>query len=63
MGETCLSVLIGFAVSLIITAWLLPSYGHPVSWMDNCQITTIYTAASIIRGYLVRRAFNRWSET
>jgi len=60
LGETCLSIAIGFLVSLVITAWLLPAYGHPVSLADNFQITAIYTVASIARGYLVRRAFNRW---
>jgi len=60
LGETCIGIAIGFLVSLLITAWLLPAYGHPVSWADNLQITAIYTGASIARGYLVRRAFNRW---
>lgn len=60
LAETCLGIAIGFVISLLITAWLLPAYGHPVSWTDNLQITAIYTVASIARGYLVRRAFNRW---
>ena len=60
LAETCVSIAIGFLVSMVITAWLLPAYGHPVSLVDNLQITAIYTVASIIRGYVVRRAFNRW---
>ncbi len=60
LAETCASIAIGFAVSMVITAWLLPAYGHPVSLTDNLQITAIYTVASIARGYFVRRAFNRW---
>lgn len=58
--ETCVGVAIGFLVSLVITHWLLPAYGHPVTWSANVQITAIYTVVSIVRGYLVRRAFNRW---
>jgi hypothetical protein len=58
--ETCLSIAIGFIVSLIITAYLLPAYGHPVSLSSNFQITAIYTVASIIRGYFVRRLFNKF---
>jgi Na+/H+-dicarboxylate symporter len=58
--ETCASIAICFVVSVVITAFLLPAYGHPVSIGDNLQITAIYTVASIARGYLVRRAFNRW---
>jgi len=56
--ETCTSIAIGFVVSLIITALVLPAYGHAVTLGDNVQITTIFTVASIIRGYFVRRWFN-----
>ena len=62
IAETMIGIAIGFLVSLVITAWVLPAYGHPVSLSDNFQITAIFTVASIIRGYLVRRVFNRWSQ-
>lgn len=55
--ETLASIAIGFVVSLGITAVVLPAYGLPVSWGDNVQITAIFTVASIIRGYAVRRVF------
>lgn len=58
--ETLLSIAIGFVVSLIITALVLPAYGHAVTWGENVQITAIFTVASIVRGYYVRRAFNWW---
>ena len=58
--ETLASIAIGFAVSVIITAIVMPAYGHHVTLGDNLQITAIFTVASIIRGYLVRRAFIRW---
>lgn len=60
LAETRLSIAIGFVVSVVITALVLPAYGHAVSLGDNIQITGIFTVASIARGYLVRRAFNRW---
>ena len=59
-AETCLSIAIGFVVSLILTALVLPAYGHDVTFGQNLQITGIFTVASIARGYLVRRAFVRW---
>ena len=59
-AETCLSIAIGFVVSLILTALVLPAYGHDVTFGQNLQITGIFTIASIARGYLVRRAFVRW---
>lgn len=60
LAETCMSIAIGFVVSLVLTALVLPAYGHAVTFAENVQITAIFTAASIVRGYLVRRAFNRW---
>ena len=59
-AETCLSIAIGFVVSLILTALVLPAYGHDVTFGQNLQITGIFTITSIARGYLVRRAFVRW---
>lgn len=59
-AETCLSIAVGFVVSLILTALVLPAYGHDVTFGQNLQITGIFTIASIARGYLVRRAFVRW---
>lgn len=55
--ETLASIAIGFCVSLGITAVVLPAYGMTVSWQSNFEITSIFTAASILRGYAVRRAF------
>ena len=60
LAETCLSIASGFGVSLVITALVLPAYGHAVTFGENLQITGIFTVASIVRGYAVRRAFNRW---
>jgi heme/copper-type cytochrome/quinol oxidase subunit 4 len=58
--ETCANIAIGFVVSVIITAIVMPAYGHHVTLAENIEITTIFTVASIARGYIVRRAFNRW---
>ena len=57
MIETVTSISIGFVVSVILTAVVLPAYGHPVGISDNLEITAIFTVASILRGYFVRRAF------
>lgn len=55
--ETVASIAIGFVVSLVITAVVMPAYGHDISVADNLQITAIFTVASILRGYFVRRFF------
>ena len=56
--EACINVSIGFVVSVLLTAWLLPAYGHHVTWSENLQITGFFTVTSILRAYLVRRYFN-----
>lgn len=56
--EAVINVAIGFVVSLVLTAWLLPAYGHAVTWSENVQITCVFTVTSILRSYLVRRYFN-----
>jgi hypothetical protein len=56
--EAIINVAIGFVVSLVLTAFLLPAYGHHVTWSQNLQITGIFTIASILRQYAVRRWFN-----
>ena len=61
-AEAVISIAIGFAVSLVITAIVLPAYGHMVTLSENVQITAIFTVASIVRMYAVRRFFN-WIAT
>lgn len=58
LAETIASIAIGFVVSVIITALVMPAYGHAVTFGDNIQITAIFTVASVLRGYAVRRFFN-----
>lgn len=56
--EAVFNVAVGFVVSVLITAVVLPAYGHAVTWGDNLQITAIFTVSSIARSYVLRRWFN-----
>jgi len=56
--EAVFNVAVGFVVSVLITAVVLPAYGHAVTWGDNLQITAIFTVSSIARTYVLRRWFN-----
>lgn len=60
MVETVVSIAIGFCVSMVLTALVLPAYGHNVTLGQNLQITAIFTVASVLRGYFVRRLFARF---
>jgi|GEM_PF-808387 len=61
MVETVANLVIGFIVSLLITAAVLPLYGHHVTVSENIQITAIFTVASLLRSYGLRRLFNLFS--
>lgn len=56
--EQLVSVAIGFAVSLFIQLTLLPAMGIKTTYGQDFIIVAVFTAASIIRGYIVRRGFN-----
>ena len=51
--EQLISTAVGFVVSAILTKLLLG-----VGLMQNLFITSVFTVASIARGYVMRRFFN-----
>lgn len=55
--ETLISVGIGFVVSVTVSIFLYPLFGHSFSLLANMGIIAIFTVISIVRGYLVRRMF------
>ena len=61
LTEALVNTAAGFVLSAMVTAIVFPLFGYPIRWADNLAITAIFTAVSILRGYAVRRAFNRWS--
>ena len=57
--EIITSTVIGFAVSMMVTFYLLPAWGLHPSVSDAWGITALYTGVSMVRSYLMRRWFNR----
>jgi hypothetical protein len=55
--ETCASTLAGFGTSMALQVLVLPHYGLKANWAANIEIGAIFTAASLIRGFLIRRLF------
>jgi hypothetical protein len=53
--NTLAGLLISFGIQLVI----YPVMGIPVRLSQNIIITLIFTASSILRGYVLRRVFNR----
>jgi len=56
--ESVVNTLTGFLVSLLIQFIIYPALKIPVSLNQNIFITVIFTGASIVRGYFIRRLFN-----
>lgn len=56
--EALVSTVAGFLVSLALTFTVLPAFGYFVTSSHAWGITAIYTAASLLRGYVIRRLFN-----
>lgn len=57
--EVCTGTFAGFIVSLCLTFFVLPVWGFKPSPLAAMEITVVYTIASILRGYVVRRVFNK----
>jgi ABC-type antimicrobial peptide transport system permease subunit len=53
--EAILSTLVGFGISFLVSAILLPAMGLPISMSQNLLISAVMTVVSIARGYAVRR--------
>ena len=59
-NEANIGTLIGFIISLLLQILVFPFYGMHPTLDQNISITAIFTVASVIRGYFVRRMFNLW---
>lgn len=57
--ETIASTAIGFVIAYVASYTVLPLFGHHVTHGQNFWITVIFTVISLIRGWCVRRLFNR----
>lgn len=58
--EACAHTGIGFVISIALSLIIYPIFGHAFSLSENIGITLIFTAASMIRGYVIRRFFNSY---
>lgn len=57
--ESITNTATGFIVSFLIQIIIYPSMGIPVTITQNLTITAVFTVASICRGYIIRRLFNK----
>lgn len=57
--ESFTNIIIGLITSFLIQLFIYPILGIPVSIGQNIIITIVFFLASFLRGYLVRRYFNK----
>lgn len=64
--EAVVNTALGLVIAMFATAGICKVYGIPMSWTNNFIITFWMTVISIVRSYVIRRAWNaefwkRWS--
>ena len=57
--ESIAQTVIGLVTSILIQFIIYPLLNIPVTLSQNLIITFVFFIASIIRGYIVRRIFNK----
>ena len=57
--ESIIQTIIGLGTSILIQVILYPMMGIPVTFSQNLIITLVFFIVSIIRGYFVRRIFDK----
>jgi hypothetical protein len=55
--EASTNVALGFMLALVIQVLVYPLFGIATTLTTNGAVAAIFTAASLVRSYLVRRAF------
>jgi len=58
--ESITNVFVGLITSFLIQLVLYPMLNIPVTFSQNIIITLVFFVASFIRGYLIRRFFNKF---
>lgn len=57
--EAGTNTVVGYIIAVLLTYFIMDSWGHTFTWSQSMQYVACFMAVSIIRGYLLRRLFNR----
>ena len=57
--EAASNTLIGYVINLVVQIIVYPLYGATFTLMQNIQIGLIFLVVSLLRGYVIRRYFNK----
>lgn len=59
--EAIANVAVGYLVSVAANIVVLPLFGYDVTVSDSFAIGLAFTAISLVRSYVLRRIFNRFT--
>lgn len=59
-AEAVVNVAVGYIVAVGTQALIFPMFGIHIRLVDNLAIGAAFTVISLVRSYLLRRAFNLW---
>ena len=59
--EAIANVAVGYLVSVAANIVVLPLFGYDVTVADSFSIGLAFTAISLVRSYVLRRIFNRFT--
>ena len=54
------NVVVGYALAVLTQLIVFPWFGLAASLQDNLAIGAAFVGVSLIRGYALRRVFERW---
>ena len=62
--ESITNVIVGLVISFLIQLAIYPILNIPVTLSQNIIITIVFFIASFVRGYVIRRIFNKikWTQ-
>ena len=58
--EAVTNVVIGYALAVLTQIIVFPWFGLTASLQDNLAIGAAFVGVSLVRGYALRRVFDRW---
>ena len=58
--EALTNVVVGYALAVLTQMIVFPWFGLAASLQDNLAIGAAFLGVSLIRGYALRRVFERW---
>ena len=58
--EATTNVVVGFGLAVLVQLAVFPAVGLSVALADHLRLALVFTAVSLVRGYALRRLFERW---